>query len=856
MKPSTQMDTNAAEGKLGTFAGVFTPSILTILGIILFLRLGYVAGSAGLGRTLVIIALANAISVFTSFSLSAVATNMKVRGGGDYYLISRILGLASGGAIGLVLFLAQSISIGFYCIGFAESIAVFLPQLHPMTSQFIAGGAVLLLFILAWLGADWASRFQFVVMALLIAALASFFVGGFAKWDSSLLSANWSSPENGPPFWLLFAIFFPAVTGFTQGVSMSGDLADPGRSIPLGTFLAVGLSIVVYLSVSILFAGTLPNSRLSTDYMAMKTVSAAGFFVDAGVVSATLSSAMASFMGAPRILQALSADRVFPFLNFFAKTDASTGNPRRGVMLAGTIALATIMLGQLNLIAGVVSMFFLISYGLLNFATYYEAGTHSPSFRPLFRWYHRSFSLMGFILCLGAMLAIDPKSGGAAIIFLAVIYGVTRRSDRPVRWVDSSRSHHMQKVRRHLIAAGKEPAHPRDWRPQLLVFSQNSDRRGPLLDFAAWIEGGSGFTEVVHIIEGEGAAVRKARDAAYQELSKAISGGNRPMFPMVVHTPDFSQAMGVLLQSSGIGPLQSNTVVVNWMGETAKAISGIGAYRYVKTLRLIFRQRKNLVLLHMDSESWDRLNHQPEEFRRIDVWWQKDATSRLMLLLAYLMTRENPWKKAEISVLTRSGATEPESERIQMEKNLEDMRIQATVRVVEDFEWTTIVEQSADASFVFLPMTIRENRILDPTGNSFDRSLPRLPVSAVVMAAEDIDLDAEPETGLPAQVARAADELEIAVKKAEAAKSKAKKKRSELESLTQELRSLEEKGVAGAVPLDLRKEMQEDLKDSATEAEKAHRRAIKADVKAEDAAQTLERLNAGSTDGTLPPKKG
>ena len=234
----------ASTGSLGTFGGVFTPSILTILGIILFLRLGYVVGSAGLMRALVIIGLANGISVLTSISLSAIATNLKVKSGGDYYLISRTLGLEFGGAIGIVLFLAQSVSIAFYCIGFGEAISVLVPDGSRWLPQIIAALAVSFLFIFAWLGADWATRFQYVVMSLLIVALISFFAGGFSKWDSALLAQNWVTPSGGPPFWVLFAIFFPAVTGFTQGVSMSGDLKDPGKSLPLGTFLAVGISIV------------------------------------------------------------------------------------------------------------------------------------------------------------------------------------------------------------------------------------------------------------------------------------------------------------------------------------------------------------------------------------------------------------------------------------------------------------------------------------------------------------------------------------------------------------------------------------------------------------------------------------
>jgi amino acid transporter len=851
--PST--DAPVSTGGLGTFAGVFTPSVLTILGIILFLRLGYVVGSAGLARGLLIIALANTISVLTSISLSAVATNLKVKGGGDYYLISRTLGLEFGGSIGLVLFLAQSVSIAFYCMGFAEAVAAFFPQIHSLAVQLIAAAAVAFLFIFAWQGADWATRFQFGVMALLVAALVSFFIGGIRNWNSALLAANWASPGNGVPFWVLFAIFFPAVTGFTQGVSMSGDLANPGKSIPIGTFLAVGISIVVYLSVAVLFAGALPNTILSSDYGAMKTVSAVGFFVDAGVIAATLSSAMASFMGAPRILQSLAADRIFSMLTPFAKFSGPSGNPRRGVLLSAGIAFVTIALGRLNLVASVVSMFFLISYGLLNYATFFEARTQSPSFRPRFKWFSPHLSLLGFVICSGAMLAIDPKSGAAAIALLFAVHQYLKRTAGPSRWADSARSHHLQQVRQHLLAAGEDPEHARDWRPQLLVFTNDSDRRAPLLAFAAWIEGGSGFTEAVQIVAGEGAAGRKAMASAHRSLAEAITRGGHAMFPLTVCASDDPQAMGILIQSSGMGPLRPNTVVVNWMGASGKAISGINAYNYVKNLSLIFRQGKNLVVFHMDQESWHRLQTEPREGRRIDVWWQGDATSRLMLLLAYLMTRNEPWDKTTLRVLTRGDGKRFNAEKENLSKTLEEIRIEAVAHIVDGVDADTIVQQSADAAFVFLPMKIRQNRILDPTGNSFERSLPRLPVSAVVMAAEDIDLDAAPEEGLAAQVARATDDLEAAREKAAAAEKTAAEKKTVLETLNNRLHALEEKGVSGTVPLDARDTLKKELKDAESTAKKAHRRAVKAKVKADDAAQAVDALHPGSAVPTKPLKK-
>ena len=193
----------------------------------------------------------------------------------------------------MVLFLAQSVSIAFYCIGFGEAVAGITNNVPWLSPRTFAVAAVLLLLILAWMGADWATKFQYMVMALLIAALFSFFLGGLPRWEPALLTQNWSAPEAGPSFWLLFAIFFPAVTGFTQGVSMSGDLKDPGKSLPLGTFFAVGISILVYFGAAVLFAGVLPREMMARDYSSMWAVARFGFLIDAGVIAATLSSAMA-----------------------------------------------------------------------------------------------------------------------------------------------------------------------------------------------------------------------------------------------------------------------------------------------------------------------------------------------------------------------------------------------------------------------------------------------------------------------------------------------------------------------------------------------------------------------------------
>jgi len=635
--------TKAQTGKLGTFSGVFTPSILTILGLILFLKMGYVVGSAGLGRALLIILLANSISVLTSISLSAVATNLRVKQGGDYYLISRTLGVRYGGALGIVLFLAQSVSIAFYAVGFGEVLASVLAVEGEWWPQVIAAGAVACLFALAWLGTDWATRFQYVVMVVLFAGIVSFYAGAFPAWDVSQLRLNFA-PAGGQSFWLLFAIFFPAVTGFTQGVSMSGDLKQPGRSLPLGTFLAVGVSIAIYFSAALLFAAARPGAALMAgDTAAMSEVSLFPWLVNAGAIAACLSSALASFLGAPRILQSLAGDRVFPVLNAFAVGHGPANNPRRGVLLSAAIALVTVGLGNINAIAPVVSMFFLISYGLLNYATYTEAKASSPSFRPRFRFFHARLSLLGALGCLGVMLAINPTAGAIAAVVL--------------------------------ISADLE--HPRHWRPILLAFSDHPERRERILRFAAWLEGRSGLTTVVRVIRGEGLAGRRLQEEAFKELKAEIEKSGLPAFPRVIVAPTPQNVLPVLLQSHGLGPLRPNTVLLNWYDRSSD-YGAPGLRHYARYLRQALRFRCNLVLLGAGPDEFDVIAKSEPADRRIDVWYRANATGNLTLLLAYLMTRTKGWDEAAIRLLAPAPRDKSREEALHgFQQMLDEVRIPA-----------------------------------------------------------------------------------------------------------------------------------------------------------------------------------
>lgn len=831
------------QGTLGTFGGVFTPSILTILGIILFLRLGYVTGSAGLGRALVIIAIANLISVLTSQSLAAIATNLRVKGGGDYYLISRTLGHRFGGAIGIVLYLAQSVSVAFYCIGFAEALTAMAPQWSYMTPRIIATAAVALLFILAWLGADWATRFQYGVMILLIAALFSFFLGGLALWDPAQVVSNWSAPADAPPFWIIFGIFFPAVTGFTQGVSMSGDLKDPGKSIPLGTFLAVGVSIVVYFTVAVVFSGALSNQIMMADYQSIKQVARYGFLIDAGVIAATLSSAMASFLGGPRILQSLSSDRIFPFLTPFAKGSGKSGNPRRAILLTLAIAIATIGLGQLNLVARVVSMFFLISYGLLNYATYYEAQTKSPSFRPRFKWFSRYLSLLGCFICMGIILALDIKNGIIAFAILIALHQYLKQTAGPTRWADSSSAHAFQVIRKQLIDLADSPEHHRNWRPHILAFTYHEHRRIPLLTFAHWIEGQSGFITAVRLIEGSGLRMRKVVRDTEEELQRQIRQHQLNAFPLVVSADDIASSLPTLLQSYGIGQLNANTVLTNWYGQSDQGLGGLQALKYAHNLKTAYRLGFNIVLFHYDDSRWQSLMASAPNGRRIDVWWRADASSRLMLLLAYLTTRHHDWEKTEIRVLTAGTGERLAKIKKDLVQMLEEVRIDAHAIIVPDHCPETVISQSSQSSLVFLPFKFQQFKLTDLEGYSLKRVLPQLPPTALIKAAEDIDLDAEPEEGSPGELAEAMDKLWEAERKA----SKSQKNYEGAQRAVEKAKAILMKALEGdGQTAEDVKNLEEHLITTEKQAESAFRKAAKDKAKADDAAKLVQQLGGPS----------
>ncbi|MEM9588913.1 MAG: amino acid permease, partial [Planctomycetota bacterium] len=322
--------TGPSEVGFGTFGGVFTPCTLTILGVIMFLRFGYVVGQGGLIAAILIVVFSKLITVLTSLSLAAIATNTRVEGGGAYFLISRSLGPEFGGAIGLMFFAAQALSVAMYVIGFTEALVAALPiQADP---RFVATLTNIAVFSCVLIGAGWTIKLQLLILAAVLVSLGSFFAGAWQTFDATQLEANLTASfSGGESFWTMFALFFPAVTGIMAGANMSGDLKNPAKSIPLGTLSAVAATAVIYLLQAIFLAGAGSRDALVGDAMVVSSLSSIPGLITVGVFAATLSSALGSMMGAPRILQSLARDRLFSQLSPLAGGSGQSNEPRRAV---------------------------------------------------------------------------------------------------------------------------------------------------------------------------------------------------------------------------------------------------------------------------------------------------------------------------------------------------------------------------------------------------------------------------------------------------------------------------------------------------------------------------------------------
>jgi amino acid transporter len=626
-----------------TFGGVFTPSLLTILGVIMFLRFNTVVGYAGLWNALLILVGAKLITLVTALSISSISTNMRVKGGGAYYLISRSLGPKFGGVIAIFFFIAQAVAVTLYVVGFTEAIfsafpGISLPFPHVATLTNLA------VFASVYLGAGWTIRIQYGILAVLMLSVLSFFVGAGMAFSPEILQAN-LAPAWTPDvsFFVVFALFFPAVTGIMAGVNMSGDLKDPSRSIPAGTFAAIGVSALIYAGIAFLLAGSIARTDLLGDGFVMKDRAWSGALIYAGVIAATLSSALGSMMGAPRILQAFARDNVFRALKGFARGSGPSGDPRRAIVLTFLISQAGIFAGDLNTIAPIITMFFLLTYGTVNLACFYESITHNPSFRPTFRLNHWAIALLGAAGCLGVMFLINALWAFVSILLAGLLYFLIARAEILVKWGDLGSGLAYQRARNALLRLESERYHPKNWRPSILALSGGAYNRIHLAEYAGWLTEDNGIVSIGQVIRGNLDDLVARQREAETILRKFIREQELDAFPVVVVDENIHAAVQGLLQCHGLGGLRPNTLLLGWSKDPEK--TGV----FADLLSLAKRMGRSIVVVANKQKDSELSTADPEG--AINVWWSNDANGALMLLLAYLLKRNPEWRTRPIRIL-------------------------------------------------------------------------------------------------------------------------------------------------------------------------------------------------------------
>ncbi|MFW5706655.1 MAG: hypothetical protein ACOC12_01935 [Bacteroidota bacterium] len=686
--------------KFGTFGGVFTPSLLTILGVIMYLRLGWIVGQAGLLYTVIIILIAHVISVTTGLSLSSIATDKKIRAGGIYYMLSRSLGLPIGGAIGTTIFLAIALSISLYLVGFSESfLAVdFIRELTGLEQnihsyRITATIVLIILTILAFISTSLAIKLQYFVLTAIGLSLVSVFAGFFINTGFHPSFPSVSISPTAPSLDVLFAVFFPAVTGFTVGVSMSGDLKNPKSSIPIGTMGAIITGLIIYLALAMGFGFFVDRQLLIEDSSFLMKVSLIPVLLIAGIWGATLSSALGGILGGPRIVQALASDKLAP--GILSKGFGINNEPRTAIILTFLIAQAGILIGDLNTIARVVSMFFITAYGFINLAFALESWA-STDFRPSFK-IPRWVGWLGFAASIMVMMQIDVLAMIVAFILIWLVWFAMRRRAQQLEPGDVWQSVWARVARQSLHNMYTKGIEERNWKPNILMFSGNPETYPNLVELGKTLIANHGLLTIVNLktyTQGE-----KARPRFQQNLSSSATEKEEGIFTREYYCHNAYDGIRLLSETYGFAGVEPNTVLMGWAGRDSDPI------RYAEMVKHIIELDLNLLLMHYDMQKGFG------ERKTIDIWWRGSGNNgNLAINLVKFLWLSDRWKDSRLRLMIENPVND-ERENIYnfATEVLDNLRVNAEIMIlnneIEKKPFYDIIRiESKDSDIIFLGM--------------------------------------------------------------------------------------------------------------------------------------------------------
>uniref|UniRef100_UPI00404A79D8 hypothetical protein n=1 Tax=Fulvivirga sp. TaxID=1931237 RepID=UPI00404A79D8 len=710
------------QNKFGTLGGVFIPSILTILGVIMYLRLPMIIGEAGLWATLGIIVIAHIISATTGLSVSSIATDKKVEVGGTYYMISRSLGLPIGGTLGIALFIGLSFSVSLYLIGFSESFLNYWGFENTINNIRLTGSIVLLVVTtVTFISTSLAIKTQYFIMAAILLSLLSIFFGDHNYTPTTPLFTN---PTSTVSLMVLFGIFFPAVTGFEAGVSMSGDLKDPKKSIPMGSIMAILVGFVVYVGLAFFFAFTVSGEALTNDPQVLLNIALVPELVVAGIWGATLSSALGSILGAPRILQATALDRITP--RFFSKGFGPTNEPRNALLLTFAIAEAGILIGELDVIARVVSIFFITTYGFLNISAAFEKWT-SADFRPEFNvpmW----ISILGAVACTLVMIQLDFVAMIAAIVLLGLLFLYLKRKELSLESGDAWSGVWASLVKSGLTNLKKEKVHKRNWRPNIIMFSGNENSRQHMVTLGKAIAGKLGILSAFELVESESRMLAKSESNLHEEKNSI------GYFQHRLACKNVYDGMDEISRVYGFSGIEPNTILMGWSkNEKSKA-------QFIKLAESFDYYNYNSLFLNYNAERKYGNN------TTIDVWWSgKGRNLSLAKNLVRHINNAPTWKTSQVRILIINQHNEHEDSIYKKTKAIvDDYRLNAKVKVLnngisKEPESVIIARESKNTDLTILGIPNQKFRDMNAHYEQINNMLELCGSSLVINASDTFE---------------------------------------------------------------------------------------------------------------------
>lgn len=669
-------------------APVYFTGLATILGAILFLRFGFAVGTLGFWGVIGVVLLGHLVTIPTALAISELATNKRVEGGGEYFIISRSFGMNIGATIGFALFLSQAISVAFYIIAFTEAFEFLFNWVTArfditLPRQIISIPAIIGLSVLILKkGAAVGMKTLYIVVAILVVSLVLFFMGNTEYSAEHTFSLSSMEKGDMSQFFLVFAIIFPAFTGITAGVGLSGDLKKPSKSIPLGTILATFTGMIVYFFIiyKLDASASLETLRDPTKQLVMSDIAIAGaVIIPIGLAASTFSSAIGSILVAPRTLQALAGDGSFPsrrLNSFLYKGRGETKEPFNATLVTVIIAMIFVIIGDVNKVAGIISMFFLVTYGSLCLISFLHHFGSSPSYRPSFRsrWY---ISLVGFLASVWVMFKVDTMFAVAAIVIMVLLYLYINNYHKNRKGLESIFTNALFQLNRSLHVYLQQTRKSRgntEWRPSAICISRDSFKRDKAFQLLNWISQKYGFGTYIHLIEDYYS--KSSTRQSEQELDKLIrnfKGKGTHVYVDTMISPSYTSAVAQAIQLPGISGMENNMVIFEFDREEENNLKEI-----VDNFSLVNAGNFDVCVFASSDRTINFKNG-------IHVWIRSSdyENSHLMILLSFIIQGHHQWRRSEITIFDVCRKGQEDETRTKLEELVRTGRLPITSKNIQ-----------------------------------------------------------------------------------------------------------------------------------------------------------------------------